>query len=248
MKIPIYLLAFLFLSFGSHSTMSAQELKLENNERMNFSFIIPSMQELIDAALVHNSMVNYRKTEIEAKKMNLRSKKNYWTRNFGFQADSRYGTFDNFSTNDVGQSTTIFNSTSRQFNYGLGIYIKFPIFDAVNRKTQINQAKNELEQAKFLAEFQKDELIEVVIRTYEETLLKQRILEINSQNYGSAVVNMEMVEKEFRNGIIPITEYVRINDMTSRIKTEFEKSRSDFIVAKKLLENLVGFSFDTNIN
>ena len=52
---------------------------------------------------------------------------------------------------------------------------------------------------------------------------------------------MEMVSKEFKNGLIIISEYVRISDMTSRIAVEFEKAKSDFFVSKKLLENIIGF-------
>ncbi len=41
-------------------------------------------------------------------------------------------------------------------------------------------------------------------------VLKQKILKIRSISFGDARVNMQMVEKEFRNGIVPISEYVRI--------------------------------------
>ena len=53
-----------------------------------------------------------------------------------------------------------------------------------------------------------------------------------------------MVEKEFKNGVVEIAEYVRISDMTSRIAAEFVKAKSDFFVSKKLLENLVGFEIN----
>jgi len=47
-------------------------------------------------------------------------------------------------------------------------------------------------------------------------LIKQKLLGIKSLNMGSATVNMSMVEKEFRNGVIPIAEYVRLSDMTCK--------------------------------
>jgi hypothetical protein len=51
---------------------------------------------------------------------------------------------------------------------------------------------------------------------------------------------MEMVEKEFKNGLIAISEYVRISDMTSRITAEFAEAKSNFLVSKQLLENITG--------
>ena len=94
-----------------------------------------------------------------------------------------------------------------------------------------------------MAESQQDETRQLVIRQYQEALLKQKLLIITSQNLGSAKVNMEMVEKEFRNGVIPIAEYVRISDMTSRIQSEYETAKSNFLLNKRLLENLVGYTF-----
>lgn len=108
----------------------------------------------------------------------------------------------------------------------------------------MKRANVEIQQAKNLVKFQKDEIIENVIRHYEELLLNQNLLQLNASNLGNARVNMEMVEKEFRNGLIPIYEYVRISDMTARIESDYEKSKTDFLVSKKLLENLTGITIN----
>jgi hypothetical protein len=55
-----------------------------------------------------------------------------------------------------------------------------------------------------------------------------------------------MVEKEFRNGVIPIAEYVRLSDMTARIQSDYEMAKSDFLLAKRILEETVGFTFTNN--
>lgn len=203
--------------------------------------LIPSLNQLVDSALMHNGMVNYRKLEINAKESNLKSKRRNWTRNFGIQADTRYGTFNNFSTTSGNNSTVNLASNTKQLNYNVGFYLKIPIFDIINRKSEIKQAKSELAQARSLVKSQEGELRAMVIRYYEDLKLKQNVLELRASNLGNARVNMEMVAKEFKNGLIIISEYVRISDMTSRIAVEFEKAKSDFFISKKLLENLIGF-------
>jgi outer membrane protein TolC len=119
-----------------------------------------------------------------------------------------------------------------------------PVLDVINRKNEIKQAKAELGQAKSLAKSQVDELKQVVIRNYHDLLLKENLLEIRATNLGNAKVNIEMVEREFRNGVIPISEYVRISDMTSRITAEFEQAKSEFLASKKQLENLTGIEIE----
>jgi len=229
----------LIVGFGVLST-NAQDVVVEEYEDNSFTLLIPKLEVLIDSALVNNGMVNYRLLEIKAKEANLKSKQRYWTRNFGIQADTRYGTFDNYSTISGDNSSINLASDTQQMNYNVGLYLKFPVFDVVNRKAQIKRAKVEIEQAKGLVKFQKDEIIEKVIRYYEDLILKQNLLELKAANQGSARVNMEMVEKGFRNGLISISEYVRISDMTNRIATDFETAKADFFTAKKLLENLTG--------
>ncbi|MBX7182276.1 MAG: TolC family protein [Bacteroidia bacterium] len=204
---------------------------------------IPPLEVILDSALKHNAAVKFRVLDILAKNANLRSEKNYWMRNLGIQADSRYGTFDNYSLSNNTQSTTISNSTSQQMNYGVGLYLKFPIVDLIDRKNQINRAKAELEQSKQMAENQKTELTQLIIRLYEDLLLKQRLLSIQSSAIGNARVNQEMIETEFRNGIITVTEYVRVSDIVTRVESDYEKAKSEFSSAKQVLEEIAGFSF-----
>ena len=205
-----------------------------------YELLIPKLEVLIDSALANNGMLGYRNDEIEVKQANLKMKKRYWTRNFGIQGDTRYGTFDNFSSNVSGPTTVQLSSTTVQANYGIGFYLKIPVFDIYNRKSDIKQAKAELSQARNLVKFQEDEIKETVIRYYEDLLLKQRLLKIRATNLSDAKVNLEMAQKEYTNGQIPLYEYIRISDITSGIETEFEKTRAALMTAKKLLENLTG--------
>jgi outer membrane protein TolC len=205
--------------------------------------VFPPITVLIDSAIRHSAMVDYRKFDVEAKAANVTTQRNAWLRNVGIQGDTRYGTTDAFSTNANGVTSNFSNTTSRQLNYAVGVYIKLPVFEVVNRKTQIKQAKSEVEAAKSMQEAQQNEIRQLVIRQYQDLLLRQKLLSIKSQNLGSANVNMEMVEKEFRNGVIPVAEYVRLSDMTARIQAEYEMALSEFVLSKKLLEEIVGFTF-----
>jgi outer membrane protein TolC len=206
---------------------------------------LPSLSDMIDSAIKNNAMLKYRNLEVEIKESNLTTQRNAWLRTFGLQADSRYGTIDAFSTNANGVTTNSSSTSSKQFNYAVGVYIKIPVFEVVNRKTQIKQAKAEIAEAKTMAVAQQDEVRQLVIRQYQDFLLNQKLVNIKSLNLGSATVNMDMVEKQFRNGIIPVAEYVRLSDMTYRIQSDYELAKSDFLLSKKILEEITGFTFNT---
>jgi outer membrane protein TolC len=218
----------------------SQDGSVDSRKDASYELLIPTLEVLIDSALANNGMLGYRVDEIEVKKANLKMKKRYWTRNFGIQGDTRYGTFDNFSSNVSGPNTVQLSSTTIQTNFGIGFYLKIPVFDVCNRKSDIKQAKAELSQAENLVKFQEDEIKETVIRYYEDLILKQRLLRIRAVNLSDAKVNLEMAQKEYTNGQIPLYQYIRISDITSGIETEFEKTKSALMTSKKLLENLTG--------
>jgi outer membrane protein TolC len=205
--------------------------------------VIPPLFDVIDSALKHNALVRFREMDIRTKEYKLKSERTYWTRNLGLQADTRYGTFDNYAYNNTGLSTSMLLTNSRQFNYGMGVYVKFPLADLFDRKNQINRASYELEQAHSMADAQQEELRQEVIRLYHDLLLKQKMLRIRSKALGSARVNQDMIENEFRNGLIPVVEYVRVSDIVSNVEADYEKAKSEFISSRMILEDIAGFSF-----
>jgi len=225
-------------------SLPAQEVNEFDLYAVNFNIILPPLNVLIDSAIAHNSQVRFRDLDILIKSCKLKSDQNNWTRDFGVQTDIRYGTFDNFSTNTAeGQSPSIIATRNNQLNYGFGAYIKLPFYDFINRKNQVKLAKTEVEQAESMAASQRDELRLLVIRQYNDLVLKQRLLKIKSKYLETSRIDLEMIEKEYRNGVISISEYSRISGITSSSETDFETAKTDFITTYMILEEIVGFKF-----
>ncbi|MBX9807938.1 MAG: TolC family protein [Flavobacteriaceae bacterium] len=222
----------------------AQTLPIENTSINTNEFNIPPLKVIIDSVLKRNGMVRFRKQHVEVQASKLKSERIYWTRNMGVQADSRYGTFDNTSLSaDGGNSATYLNTNTKQWNYGVGLYLKFPVFDLLNRKNQVTLAKMELEESKSMVQFQEDEIRQTTIKLYQDLILKQKLLQIKSESLGNGRVNIQMVEKEFRNGLVSIAEYVRISSMSSNMESDYESAKSEYLVAKQILEDMAGFVF-----
>lgn len=236
--IPFALLVFSF-NFTKAQTIEFNNLSMNESESE-----FPPLKTVIDSVLKRNSMLKFRKNHIGVKESTLESERIYWTRNMGLQADGRYGTLNNFSNSEDGISNTAFSTLSRQYNYSVGFYVKFPVFDMLNRKNQIRLAKFEVDEAKNMAEFQEDEIRQTVIKLYQDLILKKKLLLIRSKSLSDGKINMQMVEKEFRNGVVPVSEYVRITGMTSNLEADYEMAKSEFIIAKQLLEDMAGFVFN----
>ena len=113
----IYIITLLLiLSARPGQAQSADSTAMTSSDSV---ITFPPLNDLIDSAVKYHPGIRYRQYEVKVKESNLQTQQHNWTRNMGVQADSRYGTFDNFSANDNGQSTTLLNTTNKQFNYGL---------------------------------------------------------------------------------------------------------------------------------
>jgi len=245
MKLYSLILLIAFLNSGFPCVAVAQVQETADLSPVNANIVLPPLSVLIDSAIATNAMIRFRDLGITGKECNLHTYQNNWTRNFGIQADARYGTFDNFSTNtSEGQNPSVFATKSNQYNWGVGAYIKFPAQDLINRKNLIRMAQSELDQAESMAEAQRDEVRQLVIKQYNDVVLKQRLLKIRSKNFGTSKVNMEMVEKQFQNGVVSVTEYSRIFDIVAQSESDYETSRTEYITAYMLLEEIVGFKFN----
>ncbi|CAH8283617.1 outer membrane efflux protein [Mariniflexile fucanivorans] len=239
----ISIISFIVVFFNN---AQAQTEELNSGRLNGDEFNFPPLKTVIDSVLKRSGMLNFRKHHIGVMESTLKSERIYWTKNFGIQAESKYGNINSFSTDSDGAISSSALVTTEQLNYSVGLYLKFPVFDYLNRKHQVKLARLELDEARSMADFQEEEIRQTVIRMYQDLLLKQKILRIKSKSLGDGRVNMEMVEKEFRNGVVAISEYVRITGMASNMEADYELAKSEFITAKQLLEDLAGFVFDLN--
>ena len=209
---------------------------------------IPPLNMMIDSAIANNAMLKFFEYDIDAKKISMRAESKSWTKSFGIQADVRYGSFNNFSTNTAeGQSPSLLATSTNQTNFGVGGYIKLPLSDFVNRKNFIQLAKAEVNQAESMAEVQRDEIRQIVIKQYNELILKISLLQIKAKNLETSRINLVMAEKEFQNGIIPIGTYSSISQTAGNTEITFQEAMSEFKTAYMILEEIVGFKFNITI-
>ncbi len=222
----------------------AQDIGNLDNLTDDIETLLPPLQTIIDSAIAKNPDVKAREHLASAKAYNLKSDRARWTENLGLQADARYGTFNNFSMNTgVGQTPSNLATLDTQFNYGVGAYIRLPLFDFANRKNMLGAGQSALDEAVSQVEVQRDLLRQLIIRQYHDLILKQRLLRIRSKYLETARINMVMAEKEFQNGVIPLSEYSRIADITTTSEETFETAKIEFITSYMLLEQITKTKF-----
>ncbi len=241
----ILIFAFIVLFFST-SCFAQDEHYFDFLEK-DITILLPPLETLIDSAITNNPEVRFRELQIKVNSYKLKSNKYYFTRNLGIQTDVRFGTFDNFSTNtSEGQTPSIISTQESQINYGIGLYMKFPLLDFLDRKNQINLAKTEMDQATEMVENQQKEVRQMVIQQYNDLVLKQHLLKLKTQAIETSRINLEMVEKEFNNGITSVVEYTRIYQIVINAEADLETTRMDFVNSFMMLEEIAGNKIEIN--
>ena len=224
--------------------VSAQEKKEFETLRDDIQKLLPPLEALIDSAMLHNPMVRYKDLDIDVNRYKLKLDRALWIKDFGIQGTGQYGTFDNFSTNSAeGQSPSLMAIRSNQLNYQGGLFLKLPIYDMLSRKSQIKMDKVVIEQAQNFSRYQRNDLRQTIIKQYNDLIVKNKILKIKAKYAETCKISMQMVEKDFLNGVISITEYTRISGIFSMAEADLESAKMDFRTSYMILEEMVGIKF-----
>lgn len=202
---------------------------------------LPTLSVLMDSAIQNNPYVRFRDLQLLIEDCKLKGIKTEWARHLGIQGEVRYGTYDSYVSSG---GTTLNASTTEDFRWSTGTYFSIPLETFLKRKNQLRQSKLEHEQAKYMAEVQREELKQVVIRQYNDLILKQKILKIKSKFKATSDLNMLMTEKGFTNGTVPMNEYAMITENTNRAETDFAIAMVEFQTSYQLLEVICGMKFN----
>lgn len=207
--------------------------------------VLPPLSVLIDSALNHNAYVQFRDLDIIVERCKLKASRIEWTRNLGLQANYGYGNLYYYSTVSTGGIEPPASVSNRsEIKYSGAVYLSMPFYTIANRRNQIRLSKAEYEQAQWMSQHQRNETRQMIIRQYNDVILKHRVFKIKSEFWETSRINMQMVEKEFLNGVIPLAEYSRLSDATSRSQTDYETSRIEFVTSFMILEEMVGYKLN----
>ncbi|PKP35278.1 MAG: hypothetical protein CVU00_03205 [Bacteroidetes bacterium HGW-Bacteroidetes-17] len=215
-----------------------------NPIRDNIAQKLPPLEALIDSAIANSPQIQMDELNADLTRYEIISAKRQWLQHWGLDMIVNYG---NYLYNDRDELTRLdkfYLSESRRLNYGAGIYVRMPIFYAVDRKNEINKKKKYREIAIVNREIHVRMIRQEVIATYNILMQQQDILKITNDYQQVADMMMRNAENMFLTGEIPPEEYARQKDYQTRGATDYALTIGRFNSAYTLLEELVGIKFN----
>lgn len=239
------LTALLLLLLGWGLNTNAQTTPTFNPLVDDIMEIVPPLSVLIDSAVQQDPYVRFRNLQLYVENCKIKSVKNEWTQYLGVLTEMRYGSYDQFTSSG---GSTLSTPASKDLRWNASGYVQLPLRSFINRKNQIKQADLEKAQAVSMMQVQKQEVEMKVIRQYNDLVLKQKLMKITSRSKETLEISMQLAEKNFTNGSLPMNEYAMITENYKRAATEFATAEVEFQASYQLLEVLTGMTFQKRNN
>ena len=237
----VTLACFLFLtsilSSLSQEVDQAVDKRVEGSHVSDMLIPLSDMQEL---AVQNSPLLKFFNSDIIISKLKVKAEKRNWMSTLGFEASGKYGLFDNLIiTEDLGTEST--TSSTQQTRYSVGLTLKIPLSTIADR-SNVKQAKAELEKFRYQKENSIKELRQLVIVQYNNVLKSYASVEVRNKSLGVLRMHLGTVEKDFVNGKINIAEYARVNSIKMNAELEFENVKIELLTSIQILSEIVGKS------
>jgi len=215
-----------------------------NPIRDNIAQKLPPLEALIDSAIANSPQIQMDELNADLTRYEIISAKRQWLQHWGLDMVANYGTYLYNDRDQLTRLDKFYLSESRRLNYGAGVYVRMPVFYAVDRKNEINKKKKYREIAIVNREIHVRVIRQEVIATYNTLMQQQDILKITNDYQQVAEMMMRNAENMFLTGEIPPEEYARQKDYQTRGATDYALTIGRFNSAYTLLEELVGIRFN----
>jgi outer membrane protein TolC len=250
--LTVFLLSFPLIFFGQglFKGSNAQDSTVTFNPLVDdITLRIPSLEDLIDSAIVNSPLLRSQDADIAIWKYKVKTAKREWMQNLYIDGLLQNDTWDSktqvaditIPDNPIPNETRTYQNNYRAL---ASLSLRLPMDDFWDRKNRIKTAAKEVEKSMALKDNQIIELRKLIIVQYNQLIVNQRILKISNENIYAQALQKEMGDKEFLNGQITLYELAYINEMYRKAVTDYEESRFNFYNAYMLLQELAGIKFN----
>ncbi len=203
---------------------------------------LPPLDVILTWAREYSPSVAAQGAIVDRNKFNVKSQKHAWITGFGPEVQLSSSNQALIVQQPTGELQAFDNYNN---GYRAALTLQLSIYDVLNRKNLVGMAKKDLETAIQQKEIVAQELSSRVVSYYYAIQAAQRILVIKGQGRQMNILSKQAAEKDFSQGIIPITELARITDLYTRAAEEYEVARQSLFQNIRTLELYIGRKIST---
>jgi outer membrane protein TolC len=208
------------------------------DEKTDLQSQILPLDSIIEIAIKNSPIVRFQSDLIDAAKYQVDFSKRVWTNNIVGFVGYTAGNQNLISAGN--QNVGTLDATNITNGYRMGIQLNLPLYEFVGRKSRVNLYKSQLNSTISKKEEAIQELKKEVIQTYYSMLYYNNLVNIRSDSKQTTINQYLIAQKQFKDGLIDVTELSRLKTIEVNSKADFEEAKRQFSTLYFLLENLVG--------
>jgi len=204
-------------------------------------FELPNLDTLINAAMEFSPALKGMEAQVGRNDAEVKIRKREWSNRVFTDLGGAYS--NNYSVLTVASGETGgYESIALGSGNALraGVMARISLFDVIGRNQLIERAKAEKEMSEYDLLVAQQDLKALVTQLYTELVLGKKLVEINTHTFHTLSAQLEMAEKEFRQGEIDITELARVTEIKSKAEVALEQTKANYENLYHQLEILVG--------
>ncbi|WP_162276961.1 TolC family protein [Mucilaginibacter pedocola] len=226
-------------AIGQTNNAKTAPTELPDEQKDLQSQLLP-LEDILDIAVKNSPSVKFQSDLIEAAKSQLEFSKRVWTNNItGFV---NYSSGNQSIITSDSQTAGNLSSSNITNGYRMGVQINLPLYELVGRKARVNLYKYQLNSTVDKRDESIQELRKNVIQLYYSLLYYNNVLNIRSEAKQSAINQVAVAQKQFKDGVIDIAELSRLKTFEVNARADYEEAKREFSIAYYQVEPVVGVS------
>lgn len=244
--ILFFLTGFFFTNYFQAQDLEIESFIGKSLEDIDFSKRIPSLDSLKAIARENSPLLKAHDQDMEYAKQSVSIARTKWLDFIYADATYNYGMYDYMNSEQLAGLTNLSQSfiNTEASRYTVGVSMKIPLSAVFTRKKTIKREQALQERAKYEKEATIQEIERVLILNYNDLLKAHKLLFIDGTMLETYKVQSLRAETDFKNGLISVSEYTRLQQQMNAAYKEFEKEKSEFLLAFMYLENTIGANLE----
>ena len=196
-------------------------------------------EKLVQLAWKNNPLNEVLRSEVKISEYAVKRNKAEWWDIIQLQGNLNEFTVNEYILKQEGARTTradFYPLYNVRANISLGMFVRIPYNNRINRQ-QVQIAESNLDARKL-------EIRNVVMKTYNEYILKEKIYKIQAQVFSDVENAHKLVEQKFKNGEASFEAYSASQGNYSRASIVLLTAETDYKNIKLDLEKLIGVALE----
>lgn len=205
---------------------------------------IPSLEGLIESAILNSHRLKYYDKEISMTEYLLKTTKRDWANYVIMSGAITEGSWTSltFVEDQLGNEVGSLGSTN-QSRYSVGLSVRLPLISVIDYTNQTKIAKMKIE-SKMEEKLDEQQTIRAqVINLYNELIIQQNMLKLDIDNIDFSTLTSEMAQRQFQDGKISLADMSRVQDNLARSRYRYVRTKIGFINAYVMLQEITGIKF-----